>query len=482
MSAEPRFPPEFHPLTQETNKAVLERAHSFGCKVYLVGGYIRDALLGRLSLTSAKDFDYTVLDGSAVAFARDLEQNLHGHFVLLDESNDTARVVLDDGTQIDLAGCVGGSLVSDIQRRDLTINALVWDAAEPDRIRDDVGGIADLNTKTIRAISEQCLIDDPLRLMRAFRFAAALNFQIEEKTIQMVAKNATKLNSVAAERISYELFAIMETARAAETIKQMHSAGLLEVIFPEMSDMHRVPPNSYHHLGLFDHSLEVMRQTELGLREMPDWTRPSFEAHLSHSLTRYGATKLAALLHDVGKPATWVVAEDGRHTFIGHDKLGAEMCTELAKRLKWSKPVDRFVANLVRWHLRPGHLFHQGLPTPKALNKFFRTIDDDVPQLVLLALGDFRGTCGPGLQEGRELLENQLRELLELYVVFNNGAKQTPLLLDGTEIMHLLDIPQGPSIGMLLEELREAQDSSEITDKPQAEAFIKERYQQKYCK
>ncbi len=478
--SEYRFPPEFHPLNLETNKAVLLAADSFGCSVFLVGGYIRDALIGRLEAGTEKDLDYTVIGATAIDFAAALAESLKGNFVLLDQSNDTARVVLDNGTQVDLAGCVGGALETDIRRRDLTINALLWDPAYPEFIRDDVGGLDDLASRTIRVISEQSLIEDPLRLMRVFRFAASLGFQIDPVTQQMVAKHASKLQSVAAERISYELFAIMESPRTAETIKQMADSGLLEIIFPEMLDMHRVPPNSYHHLGLFDHSLEVLRQTERSLVDMPDWAQPTFKSAVSHALTRYGGTKLAALLHDVGKPDTWEVLEDGRHTFIGHDKLGAELCTLISKRLKWSKPVERFVVNLVRWHLRPGALFHQGLPTDRAVHRFYRTVGDEVPQLVLLALGDFRGTCGPGLQNNRQLLENQLGELLERYVVFNDGRMHTPRLLDGSDVMNILGLQPGPLIGQLLEELEEAQGLKEVLNRQQAEIFIKERYQEKY--
>lgn len=479
--SEYRFPPEFHPLKQEINKAVLNAAHAFGCHVYLVGGYVRDALIGRFSTASRpRDFDYSVMGCSAISLGREIQSKLGGHFVLLDEANDTARVVLDDGTQIDFAGCVGGKLETDILRRDLTINALVWDPEKPDEVRDNVGGLADLASKTIRTISEQSLIDDPLRLMRVFRFAAVLGFAIDPQTLAYVRTHKELLNSIAAERISYELFAIMESRHAATTIQMMADSGLLEVVFPELRDMHRVPPNSYHHLGLFDHSLEVLRQTELAMKDMPEWALPTFDEHISQGVTKYGATKLAALLHDVAKPATWVVAEDGRHTFIRHDKLGAEMCVEISKRLKWAVAVERFVANLVRWHLRPGALFHQGLPTDRAVNRFYSAVGEATPQLILLAYGDFRGTCGPGLKEGRELLENQLRELLERFCVFIEGSKKLPPLLDGHQLCDELHIPPGPAVGELLKALREAQLLGEVTDRAQGVAFIKKLYAEKY--
>lgn len=475
------FPPEFHPLRQETNRQVLAAANEFGCKVYLIGGYIRDALLERFDEQHRpKDFDYTVLNGSAIDLARHLQNRCGGHFVLLDTENDTARVVLENGIQIDLAGCVGGKLETDIQRRDLTINALAWDPADPDSIIDQVAGLDDLDSKMVRAISEASFADDPLRLMRAFRFAAALDFRMESRTREFVVKHAALLSGLAAERVSYELFAIMETPLAAVTIRSMGEAALLEQIFPELLAMHRVPPNSYHHLPLYDHSMEALKQAENALSELPEWAREQIMMPLSQQTTRFAAAKLASLLHDVGKPDTWNVTPEGKHTFISHDKLGAEMCDVIGRRLKWSRPVERFISNLVRWHLRPGALFHQGPPTERAVHRFYRTVSDDLPELILLALADFRATCGPGLKEGRELLENQLRELLTGYVVFREGQKKNSRLLDGADVMQLLGIEPGPIVGEILDELEEAQGLREIVNKQQAETFVKNRFQQKY--
>jgi putative nucleotidyltransferase with HDIG domain len=478
-----RFPPEFHPLNQEVNKAVVNAADAAGLKVYLVGGYVRDALLKRFTAEHPpRDFDYAVKDGSAVAFARGIAGALDGHFVMLDEGNDTARVVLHGGTQIDFAGCVGGGIETDIRRRDLTVNALVWDPGDPDHVIDEVGGLKDLEAKTIRAVSEQSFIDDPLRLMRVFRFAAVLGFDVDATTLQYVRNYADRLSKVAAERISYELFAIFESPRTAQCIRAMADCGLLETIFPEMRAMHRVPPNSYHHLGLFDHSIEVARQTELALKDMPEWVQETCTEHIAHNVTKYGATKLAALLHDVGKPDTWIVAEDGRHTFIGHDKLGAEMSDVISERLKWPVSVQRFVHLLIRWHLRPGALFHQGLPTDRAVNRFYTSMGEITPQLIMLALGDFRGTCGPGLQEGRDLLENQLRELLSRYGVFIEGSKKLPPLLDGHQLCDELHISPGPQVGELLKALREAQLLAEVRDKAEAVAFLKKLIAEKYSR
>jgi putative nucleotidyltransferase with HDIG domain len=479
------LPQEFHPSTQETHRAVLSVAHASGCKLYLVGGYVRDWLLGRFSSARLpKDFDYSVKNGSAVKLAQEVAAKLDGHFVMLDQDNDTARVVLDNGTQIDLAGCVGGTIETDIQRRDLTINAMAWDPDQPENVIDLVGGQSDLNTKIIRAISEQAFVEDPLRLLRTFRFASSLGFAIDPNTMKMVQTHAQKLARVASERISYETFAIMETSRAGQTVRAMSAAGLLDIIFPEMLEMHRVPPNSFHHLPLYDHSLEALDKAEAGFHLLPDWAREPFDWPLSNQISRLGATKLASLLHDIGKPQTWAVQQDGRHTFIGHDKIGADMSFETSKRLKWSKPVERFTANLIRWHLRPGALFHQGEPTERAIHRFYKSVGDETPQLILLAQADFRSTCGPGLadKQNRQHLENCLLELLRGYIVFREGTRSTNKLLDGTDVMNILNIAPGPAIGQLLEELEEAQALREVVTREQATEFVLEKFKQKYSK
>jgi hypothetical protein len=187
-------------------------------------------------------------------------------------------------------------------------------------------------------------------------------------------------------------------------------------------------------------------------------------------------------LHDIGKPETWVINDDGKHTFIGHDKLGAEMCEPLAKRMKWAKPVERLIEKLVRWHLRPGHLFQQGAPTDKAKYRFYRTIGEELPELILLALADFRSTCGPGLQDGRREAEQNLFELLSNYSVYEVVNKKEDRLLDGTELMRILDLSPGPVVGQLLEDLLEAQTLGEIKDKEQAAALARKLYEERYSK
>ena len=460
---------------------VLAAARRSGVLVYLVGGYLRDAIMGRLKANGDKrDFDYAVAGGAAVDFARSTADELSGHFVLLDEENDTARIVLDDGTNLDFAGCVGGEIETDLLRRDFTINALAWDPARPDDIIDLVGGMADIASRTVRAIAEANFVDDPLRMLRAFRFAATIGGTIESSTLAMVKKHRLRLQSIAAERVCYELFIIMEAPGAGAVLKDLGESGLLEEIFPELTATRAVTPNAYHHLGLWDHSLEAVCQAEEKLAALPDWVQEDLSSGLSAGVTRLAAAKLACLLHDVGKPGTWAITPEGRHTFYGHDRLGAEITEQISLRLKWSRPLDRFVIKLIRWHLRPGQLFHQGQPTARAVHRFYRAIGEDVPGLMLLAFGDLGATRGAGMSsETRDALEQNLMELLENYPAFAKGERTRVKLLDGNDIMQLLDIKPGPILGELLEALEEAQGLNEVSNRLQAEKFVVDLFAQK---
>jgi len=481
MGASTVFPSGWHPLEQTLNSQVISIAQQAGCAVYLVGGYIRDALLNRYSQGKRPlDYDWAVAGGSAVELARLVSSKLQGHFVLLDQECDTARVVFDDGVMIDFAGCVGGDIQSDLARRDFTINALAWDPRQPDQLLDLFDGLADLQKVSIRAIREQNFVDDPLRLLRAYRFAAALSGSIESSTQEMIARHSAAISTVAAERVSYELFLTLESAQTSDLIAQMGQAGLLEAIFPELSETRKVTPNAFHHLDLWQHSLELVKQAEIHLPELPEPARDSCSNELSQGVSRLAATKLACLLHDIGKPGTWAITPEGRHTFYTHDSLGAEMTEVIAERLRWSKSISRFIVKLVRWHLRPGSLFHQGPPTKKAVNRFYRQMGNEVPELVLLALADLGSTCGAGLEESkRERLESELFELLDGYFVFKSSELAMVRLLDGNQIMKLLNVPPSPAIGELLTALEEAQSLGEVTSVDEAERFVEQTHRNK---
>lgn len=479
-------------LKDEYIKAVNDIAIGAVVPIYLVGGHLRDFVMQTDTKFDTKqgaiptylDYDFAVKtaeQNGAIEFAKLTSEKLNGVFVLLDEKNDTARVVLNSDTaspvNIDFAACVGGGIESDVMRRDYSVNALAWDPLDPDNLIDKVQAMKDIENRLIRALSQANLIDDPLRILRAYRFSAALSFSIDKTTQDWLAQNAQLLSNVAGERISTELFALFSHSNTFIHLQAMANNKVLDAVFPELAATRVVTANAYHHLALLDHSLEAVRQMELYYDRASIQLKESCNQIIGHKLTRLAVTKMATLLHDIGKPATWEITPEGRHTFYAHDSLGAKMSDETAARLKWSKSVSRFINRLIKWHLRPGALFHTGEPTQKAVNRFYRQVGTDVPELILLAYGDLGATRGQGLvDEARARLELRFDDLLNGYFLYIEEQARTPRFLTGADVMELLQIAPGPVVGELLEALDEAQTLKIINSRKEAERFAKEHF------
>lgn len=472
------IPPVKSLLTDDIHKQVMQEASHFAFNIYVVGGYLRDLVLHTFNPQYellSKDLDYAIAGASAFDFARHIANKLKGHFVALDQKNDTARVVLPDGHILDFAGCLGDSIEKDILRRDFSINGLYIDTKEPQFIKDKVGGLDDIKNGIIRIISDQVFIDDPLRLLRAFRFSANLNFSIDEKTISLIKNYVDKIKTVAGERISSELFLAFKAVPLKENLLLLAQTGLLEEIFPELIATRQVTNNAYHHLNLFDHSLEaVMRADEEYLTNNVIWQKTNVSSLLHPNLSTLAVCKVAALLHDIGKPATWIITEEGKHTFIGHDRLGADMVSPIAQRLRWSRNVDDIITMLIGLHLRPGQLFHNTPATTKGINRLYRQAGEHFPSLILLALGDLGATKGPQMtDEKTNTLKQKFYELLKGYEEYCLTTEGMTRLLDGHEIMKLLNITPGKTLGQIMQALQEAQEAKEINDRAEAIQFVK---------
>ena len=468
-------------LSSNVHKQVTAEAVTAGLKIYVVGGYLRDLILNEFypdNQLSSHDLDYAIAGGSAYAFAQKIADLLNGHFVGLDQGNDTARVVMPDGNNLDFAGCLGRTIEKDILRRDFTINSLYIDMSQPQVIVDRLHGIDDIKSGTIRATDPALFQSDPLRLLRAFRFATSLKFNIDRQTYTWITSNAQRLSEIAGERISFELFSIFTRYPTTAVLKMLAESGLIEVIFPELKLTRTVTNNAYHHLNLFDHSLEAVVQAEQELIAEPFWLKAKLTSELSANISFLAACKVASLLHDIGKPATWIITEAGKHTFIGHERLGAQMIGHIADRLRWSKPVERFIAKLIAYHLRPGQLFHHSQPSQRAINRLYRQMGDDFPALILLALGDLAATKGPQMTEQKSaLLRQQYYLLLNGFEQYSLEKESRQKLLDGSDVMSLLDIPPGKEVGEILLALEEAQEINKVANRSQAEDFVRLVYQ-----
>lgn len=432
----------------------------------LVGGVVRDLLLGRPAL----DWDVAVLaDASQVAHS--VAEALEGRLVPLDAERGIFRIVVDDQL-IDITRAEQ-NLTHDLTRRDLTINAMALPLTPAavaalaggdwaDFLVDPTGGLQDLHSGTIRAISEANLVDDPLRLLRVFRFASQFGFHVEPTTRQWLMRHASKLRQVAPERILKELYLTLQ-GHVSPLLDLFRETGVLTALFPELLAMEQVPANDHHHLALFEHSLEVVRQLEnLDIERLPEplRIREHLQTHLTHEHRRLPWLKLGALLHDVGKPATYTLDGD-RARFIGHEKVGAEMAEAMAGRLKMATGEKRYVCGLVRHHLRPGLLTNDFPPSKRALYRYFRDLEDSALDVALLGLADRLSTQGPAISEA----DNQrFFETVALVAetAFNRSV-QAPPVINGRQLMEALGLTPGPEVGRLLELIREAQATGEVT-------------------
>ena len=336
-------------------QVVLSLAQARGVQVYLVGGTVRELARGGRT----PDLDLAV-SGHTLELARDLARALAGTYVLLDEQERTARVVAGPDT-LDLAEFRGPTLEEDLRGRDFTINAMALDlaalvAGEALELIDPLGGWTDLAAGRVRMVAADNLADDPLRLLRAYRFAATHGFAITPETAAAIQALAPALARVAGERVHYELFQLLAAPRAAVVLRDMDRTGLLTQVFPELADLKGVPQDGYHHLNVFDHSLEAVVQLENVLA-----APGSFFRELAAALTQLAAVpqqaallKVAALFHDVGKPQVQERrVNPDRYTFYYHERVGVEIFQRAAKRLRFSSAQAKAVTHYITWHMRP---------------------------------------------------------------------------------------------------------------------------------
>ncbi len=468
---------------------VLAFMSSRGIECYLVGGYIRDGILGRAS----KDIDLAV-SGDALDVARDTANALKGRFVLLDEEHQVARVVIrrdEDQWYLDFAKMMN-SIEEDLARRDFTINALALGLAplQPGEnqisLIDTLGGLRDIENKTVKAVSEEAFSDDPARLMRAFRTAAELDFAIEERTEALIRRDHDLIRDVSAERVRDEMCQILETGNSATFLRRLDNVGLLDIIFPELADCKGVEQPKEHFWNVFNHSLETVAAAERFidalngegnlLKDLSSPTRLAehLEGKVAGNRTRKVSIKIAALLHDVAKPQAKRIDENGRMRFIGHDKEGARIAESTMERLRFSTREKRMVTTIIEHHMRPGTLANgEEPPTHRAIYRFFRDTADAGIDTLFLCLADHLATRGPALD-----MENWHEHVRGTQYVldkrFNEGnTVSLPKLVDGNDIMYEFELPPGPRIGELLEAVHEAQASGEIQSKEEALNFVR---------
>ncbi|MBR2525718.1 CCA tRNA nucleotidyltransferase [bacterium] len=440
-------------------------------RVLLVGGVIRDFCLGKNNF----DKDIIVIDKDAEIFAHDLAENLDATFITLDEENKIYRIVLKDKVNfIDITNPIENDLQKDLARRDLRMNAIAFDLSD-NKFIDIFDGFKDLENSIINIISEQNLIDDPLRLLRIFRFQATTGFDINEDLKEIVKKHHKLINNPAKERVQYELMKLFDGDYTVKALLNLDESGLLCEILPIYNDVKKVPPNSHHHLPLIGHSVETVRQIE----NFYKISNKDVKTHLDKidfgGFRRLAHLKLAGFMHDIGKFSCWTIEEDtGRHRFIKHEYIGAEMCPKILRSLKFSKKQIEYITDMIKHHIYPSHVISTEGLSEKVKLRYIRKMGNNVIDNIILAMSDRLSARGQAVTE--EMVKKNisgLQELLGYYIEIKDTLKPLPKLLSGEEIMELTGLKPSKELGELVDNLQEEQFNGNINTKEEAVSFVK---------
>lgn len=465
-------------------KELIKFLSSQDVDIYLIGGFVRDLILG----VNSFDLDFIVLDKSVSNLCKELAKKFQGNYFVLDETTQTTRFVLEDSNSnsytFDFTPVSKVNLEEDFKRRDFTINTLAINLKEQDVLIDKFSALDDLQQKRVKAVRLENFLDDPLRFIRAFRFACHIGGEIDKETLDFISKNIT-LQSISPERIAHELWKIFDNDSSHKYIKQMSDIGLLEKIFPELTPMRKVTPNDFHHLWLYDHSIELIKTFEEKFSIIPPWAKEELNKQFGNleSPTKKAVSKFDSLFHDIGKPDTWEIKKiDGKekHTFYGHDKLGENIIKNIGERLKFSNSIIETLGRLVRYHLRPFQLSQGNEPiTERALYRFFRDVGKDTSLLLMLAMADLYATVGPKITK-EDLLNGEklilfLFDEYKKYLSKETEKAKKPKLLDGNEIMELTGLKPSPKLGDIIKELDEVIAIGEIKTKSDAVSWVKEK-------
>lgn len=425
-------------------------------RVYLVGGAIRDIYLNR----EVCDFDF-VVEGEGIEFARRFAKKVRGAFVILSKEDDEARVVFRKEIILDFIGLKDRDLIEDLKRRDFTINSIALDISKEGGLIDPFEGMKDLEKGIIRPVSPDSLNLDPLRILRAIRFALELGFKIDGKVWKM-AENLS-LSNIAKERISYELLRIMEQDGSYPYIKRLLKLGLLQEIFPRAERLFKDYP-------LLEHSLNTYKKIEDILRE-PGYFQEfklEWEKYFSTMDNKRALLKLSGLFHDISKPETMFINERGEVHFYGHDTLGAKRVEEIAREdLRLSRKEIKVLKTLVARHMHLHLLATAPELTDRAIRRFFRLLENEYFGLFILAYADGYATAGK-----TEHLERTIRRMIQLKRE-DEAKVKIKRLITGDDLIEM-GLKPGPIFKPILQELEDLQLEGKITTKEEGVRYLKE--------
>ena len=442
-------------------------------EAHFVGGCVRDVRLGR----PVVDVD-VVVPGDPAPAARRLARATGGSPFALSETHGAWRVVLD-GCTIDVTARRGGDIVADLGERDFTVNAMaipVNGAGED--VVDPFGGLSDLADGRLRLVSDRVFTDDPLRLLRLARIAHELGFEVDSDAERLARRDAHLADRAAGERIYAEVRRLLAPEHPDAAVRLLDGLGVLEVILPEAGPMHGCEQSPFHHLDVFEHTLQVLdaaadiaAHPEHYLPHHADRLRVAMDEPVGDELDARTALRLAALFHDIEKPSTRTVSADGRVGFMGHDRKGAATTRRILRRWRAATSTIRFCMLLVAEHLRLGFMVHDRPLGRREAYRYLRATQPHVEASVVISLADRFATRGVRARQAYVRAHAETADEL-LALVSELEAEERAPLLRGDEIAELTGA-EGARIGELVDALAEEQAAAAVTTRDEAVAFVR---------
>ncbi|MBW2605835.1 MAG: CCA tRNA nucleotidyltransferase [Deltaproteobacteria bacterium] len=449
------------------NKNILPRLKG----TYIIGGSIRDLLLGR----PPADYDIAVT-GNPEQFAKNLIAKSDGHLVRLGKPGRMTIRVISGDTIFDITSLNGTSIEDDLNQRDFTINAIAYDLYS-EGIIDCIGGLQDLADKKVRMVSKEIFKKDPVRLIRAYRIGACLNFEIEAKTAKAIKSNTKLLKTIPGERIRVELFTMLGTSTSYLYLSQMAISGLLTAIFPDLDRLTGCFQNHYHHFDGFEHTMRAYDHLETILNDpgkiLPD---TSTNIHQYIDKNRPALIKCAILLHDIGKPLTKTLDGSGKCHFYGHARRSADMAQNIGQRLRFSNHERRFIDVIIRNHMKPLSLFtayEKKTLTHKGVTRFYKKCGEHTPALLLAAIADTMAKQNKINQRNRALTSFLKKMIFEYFYSYQPLSDEPPLIT-GHDLIHVFGLTPSPLFRKVLDLVDDAKLTKTIKNRSEALELVKD--------
>jgi poly(A) polymerase len=470
--------------TFKTIQLAYQLSQECGAPIYLVGGAVRDVLMG---FFNGKDFDFT-LGESWERITRLFAEKMRGKVISWDFNQ--KRVIVrsgEDTITVDFAKFRGADIEDDLATRDFTVNSMAVSVNElflkrAPKLIDPLDGKKHLAEKIIQADSPFIFDLDPLRILRAIRFAAAFSFSIEKKTKSFIRKKASLLSTVAVERTKRELFAMLDLERAPVAVQHLVQLGGMRQLIPELRLFLLTKQGLPHQYTLLQHSLktiaflsDMLKNPEKHFKGYGTRLRDYFKEYIEEGIiTRRALLLYAGLLHDSGKLTTQT--HEGKTVrFDGHEAAGAELNQEIARRMLLGKKARRALETITRTHMRILQLATGHKITERAIIRLLRDIKDAPLEVMLLALAD---TYATSTDRGYKSTQGKVKQLVNLLLrryFAPDHAFPPNVLVTGNDIMKIMGIPEGRAIGKILHEINEAERTGLLNSRQEVTTWLKKK-------